>query len=71
MEAANSNQTPSGEPGVTKEALLLQLLDELSAARNLAGKSIPFILMVALVILDHSSESEPEREFGWFQVRIY
>jgi len=73
MEAANSNQAPTGEPGVTKEALLLQLLDELSAARNLAGKSIRFILilMVALVILDRSSKSGPKREFGWFQIRVY
>lgn len=42
MEAANSRPLLSGEPDVTKETLLLRLLDELSAARNLAGKSVFF-----------------------------
>lgn len=70
MEVTNSNHLLPEEPGITKETLLLRLLDELSAARNLAGKSILSVLVAALVILNHCSKPGTEREPMQFQIRI-
>jgi hypothetical protein len=67
MQATSSN---GGELGVTRETLLLRLLDELSAARDLTGESILPIPVAALVILNHCSESKTERQSRWSQCRV-